>query len=176
MSEGEAVALIHKVMMRIIMMIITEYGYIFIHIDHQKIESKIDKSQDSKVCETRPTLVCPMLYTCVPLLHFDSMTMMIWPHPPHIAPYIYLWRSNRTHQGDDKDTSTDECDGADDLFTDASSICGGPHRGRLRFAGFRLPTCQAFTFWGISNVSNGQTKPKSVFNLVLVVLGTSRQD
>ena len=34
MSEGEAVALIHKVMMRIIMMIITEDGYIFIHIDH----------------------------------------------------------------------------------------------------------------------------------------------
>ena len=64
-----------------------------------------------------------------------------------------------THHGDDKDTSTDECDGADDLFTDASSICGpGPHRGRLRFAGFRLPTCQAFTFWGVSNVSNGQTK------------------
>ena len=125
-------------------------------------ESKIDKSQDSKVCETRPTLVCPMLYTCVPLLHFDLMTMIIWPHPQHIAPYIYLWRSNTTtqgtHQGDDKDTSTDECDGADDLFTDASSICGRPHRGRLRFAGFRLPTCQAFTFWGVSNVSNGQTK------------------
>ena len=34
MSEGEAVALIHKVMMRIIMMIITEDGYIFINIDH----------------------------------------------------------------------------------------------------------------------------------------------
>ena len=67
-----------------------------------------------------------------------------------------------THHGDDKDTFTDECDGADDLFTDASSICGpGPHRGRPRFAGFRLPTCQAFTFSGVSrvsNVSNGQTK------------------
>ena len=84
MSEGEAVALIHKVMMRIIMTIITEYGYLFIHIDQSKIESKIDKSQDSKVCETRPTLVCPMLYTCVPFLHFDSMTMMIWPYPQHL--------------------------------------------------------------------------------------------
>ena len=63
-----------------------------------------------------------------------------------------------THHGDDKDTSTDECDGADDLFTDASSICGRLHRGPPRFAGFRLPTCQAFTFWGVSNVSNGQTK------------------
>ena len=99
-----------------------------------------------------------MLYTCVPLLHFDLMTTVIWPHPPHIAPYIYLWRSNRTTHGIDKDTSTDECDCADDLFTDASSICGRPHRGRLRFAGFRLPTCQAFTFWDLSNVSNGQIK------------------
>ena len=67
-----------------------------------------------------------------------------------------------THHGDGKNTSADECDGADDLFTDASSICGpGPHRGRPRFAGFRLPTCQAFTFSGFSrvfNVSNGQTK------------------
>ena len=32
------------------------------------------------------------------------------------------------------------------------------HRGPPRFAGFRLPTCQAFTFSGVSNVSNGQTK------------------
>ena len=38
MSEGEAVALIHKVMMRIIMMIITKDGYIFINIDQSKIE------------------------------------------------------------------------------------------------------------------------------------------
>ena len=176
MSEGEAVALIHKVMMRIIMMIITEDGYIFIHIDHQKIGSKIDKSQDSKVCETRPTLVCPMLYTCVPLLHFDSMTMMIWPHPPHIAPYIYLWRSNRTHQGDVKIlplmnamarmtfspmrrqfVEVHTGDGCASLLSDF------PHVKLLLFGAFLM-------------FLMGKQKPKSVWSLILVVLGTSRQD
>ena len=36
------------------------------------------------------------------------------------------------------------------------------HRGPPRFAGFRLPTCQAFTFRGVSNVSNGQTKTSNL--------------
>ena len=90
MSEGEAVALIHKVMMRIIMMIITEYGYILIHIDQSKIESKIDKSQDSKVCETRPTLVCPMLYTCVPLLHFDFDNGDLAASPTYCTVHLFM--------------------------------------------------------------------------------------
>ena len=50
MSEGEAVALIHKVMMRIIMMIITEDGYIFINIDHslRKLRVKLIKVKTAK--------------------------------------------------------------------------------------------------------------------------------
>ena len=124
----------------------------------RKLKVKLIKVKTAKFVRRGQHLYVPCCTLVFLFFHFDSMTMMIWPHPPHIALYIFLWRSNRTTQGDDKDTSTDECDGADDLFTDASSICGRPHRGRLRFAGFRLPTCQAFTFWGVSNVSNGQTK------------------
>ena len=42
MSEGEAVALIHKVMMRIIMMIISEDGYTLVYIDHSLRKLKVN--------------------------------------------------------------------------------------------------------------------------------------
>ena len=105
-----------------------------------------------------------MLYTCVPLLHFDLMTTMIWPHP-HILHRTFIY-GDRIEQLRVHITVMVKIL---PLMNAMARMTFSPmrrqfvdlvhtHRGPPRFAGFRLPTCQAFTFSGASNVSNGQTK------------------